>query len=62
MYLQKGQVVFQIFNTEKSWVLLNIFPSAQKMVSIGNQVIIVPEVAPERKKGPIPEVAPEKKR
>jgi len=48
MYLQKGQVVFQIFNTDKSWVLLNIFPSAQKMVGVGNQVTIVPEAAPEK--------------
>jgi Cu(I)/Ag(I) efflux system membrane fusion protein len=48
MYLQKGQVVFQIFNTDRSWVLLNIFPTAQKMVSIGNRVNIVPEAAPEK--------------
>ena len=48
MYLQKGQVVFQIFNTDRSWVLLNIFPSAQKMISIGNPVNIIPEVAPEK--------------
>jgi membrane fusion protein, copper/silver efflux system len=49
MYLQKGQVVFQIFNTDRSWVLLNIFPSAQKIVSVGNHVDIMPEAAPEKK-------------
>ncbi len=48
MYLQKGQVVFQIFNTNRSWVLLNIFPSAQKLVSPGNHVNIIPETAPEK--------------
>ena len=46
MYLQKGQVVFQIFNTDRSWVLLNIFPTAQGMVSLGNRVNIIPEAAP----------------
>jgi Cu(I)/Ag(I) efflux system membrane fusion protein len=48
MYLQKGQVVFQIFSTDRSWVLLNIFPAAQKIVSKGNRVNIVPETAPEK--------------
>jgi membrane fusion protein, copper/silver efflux system len=48
MYLQRGQVVFQIFNTDRSWVLLNIFPAVQKMVRIGNPVNIIPETAPEK--------------
>src|ERR1700730_129020 len=29
MYLQKGQTIFQIFNVDRSWVLLNIFPEYQ---------------------------------
>jgi membrane fusion protein, copper/silver efflux system len=48
MYIQKGQVIFQIFNTDKSWILLNIFPGSQKMVQPGNLVNIIPETAPKK--------------
>lgn len=43
MYVQKGQTIFQLLNTDKSWVLLNIFPEAQSMIKIGNSVKIYPE-------------------
>ncbi len=46
MYVQRGQTIFQLFNTNRSWVLLNIFPEAQAVVKIGNAVKIIPETAP----------------
>ena len=46
MYVQKGQIIFQLFNTDKSWVLLNIFPEQQAMVKVGNEVRIFPETTP----------------
>jgi Cu(I)/Ag(I) efflux system membrane fusion protein len=32
MYLEKGQVIFQVFNVDKSWALLSIFPEYQGLV------------------------------
>jgi Cu(I)/Ag(I) efflux system membrane fusion protein len=43
MYVQQGQNIFQVFNTENIWVLLNIFPESQSIVKVGNPVKIVPE-------------------
>ncbi len=48
MYVQKGQIMFQIFNTDKSWIVLNIYPEDQSVVKTGNRVKIVPETAPEK--------------
>ena len=46
MYVQQGQNIFQIFNTDNIWVLLNIFPEYQGSVKIGNPVRIFPETNP----------------
>jgi membrane fusion protein, copper/silver efflux system len=46
MYVEKGQTVFQLFNTDISWVLLTIFPEYQGIVKIGDAVRVVPETAP----------------
>jgi len=46
MYVEKGQTIFQLYNTDKSWVLLNIFPENLGMVKVGDAVRIVPETAP----------------
>ena len=43
MYIQQGQIIFQLFNTDKSWALLNIFPEAQSLVKVGNKVKLIPE-------------------
>jgi Cu(I)/Ag(I) efflux system membrane fusion protein len=48
MYVEKGQVIFQLFNTDKSWVLLNIFPEEQGLVKVGIPVKIIPETAPSK--------------
>jgi membrane fusion protein, copper/silver efflux system len=46
MYVQKGQTIFQLFNTDRSWVLLNIFPEYQTLIKTGDPVRIIPETAP----------------
>jgi membrane fusion protein, copper/silver efflux system len=46
MYLQKGQSAFTIYNADKSWILLNIFPEQQAFFKIGNPVSFVPETSP----------------
>ncbi len=46
MYIEKGQTVFQVFNTDRSWVLLNIFPEYQNLVKTGDAVRIIPETVP----------------
>ena len=43
MYIQQGQIIFQLFNTDKSWALLNIFPEVQSLVKVGNKVKLIPE-------------------
>jgi membrane fusion protein, copper/silver efflux system len=48
MYVQKGQSVFQLYNTDRSWVVLNIFPESQSLIKVGNAVRIVPETAPDK--------------
>lgn len=48
MYVQKGQTVFQLFNTDRSWVLLNIFLENQGLIKVGNAVRIIPETAPDK--------------
>jgi Cu(I)/Ag(I) efflux system membrane fusion protein len=46
MYVEKGQVIFQLFNVDRSWVLLNIFPEYQNLVKPGNAVRVIPETVP----------------
>lgn len=46
MYVQKGQTIFQLFNVDRSWVLLNIFPEFQGLIKVGDAVRISPETAP----------------
>jgi len=43
MYLQKGQTVFRVYNPDKVWALLNIYPSDQQSIKLSNKVMIVPE-------------------
>lgn len=49
MYLQKGQNVFQLFDTGRSWALLSLFPEDQGKIRVGNEVIITPETAPAKR-------------
>ena len=49
MYLQKGQTIFKVYNPNKVWALLNIYPSDQAFIKVGNKVTIVPEANPGKK-------------
>lgn len=48
MYLQKGQTVFKVYSPTKVWALLNIYPSDQAFIKVGNKVRIVPEAKPDK--------------
>ena len=47
MYVQKGQTVFQLFNTDQSWIILNLFAGSASRVKVGAPVTITPETAPD---------------
>ena len=46
MYVQSGQAILSVYDPSRAWVLLDIFPEQQSMVTAGNAVRIVPETAP----------------
>jgi Cu(I)/Ag(I) efflux system membrane fusion protein len=48
MYVQKGQTVFQLYNTDQSWIVLNIFAGSSSLVKPGAPVVITPETAPDK--------------
>lgn len=48
MYIEKGQPVFQLYNTDESWITLNLFPDQSSLVSVGAAVTITPETAPDQ--------------
>mgnify|MGYP002335863302 CR=1 FL=1 len=48
MYLEKGQTIFKVYNPNKAWALLNIYPSDQPFIKVGNKVKIAPEARPEK--------------
>ena len=48
MYIQKGQTVFQLFNTDQSWIILNLFAGSSSLVKAGSSVTITPETAPDQ--------------
>ncbi len=49
MYLQKGQAAFSVYNADKVWILLNLFPDQQALIKVGDAVHIVPESEPHEK-------------
>ena len=46
MYVEKGQAVFWVYNTDNSWVLLNLFADQASLVKVGMPVSLLPETAP----------------
>lgn len=48
MYVQSGQPVFSVYNSDRAWILLDIFPEQQNLIQQGNDVRIVPETAPQK--------------
>ena len=49
MYVEKGKTVFDVYNPDRAWVLLQLYADQQGAVERGNNVIIVPEAAPEKR-------------
>ena len=48
MYIQKGQAVFSVYDPNRLWILLNIYPQDQFFVKAGDKVRIVPETKPDK--------------
>ena len=46
MYVQRGQLFLSVYNPDRLWVLLNIYPQDQFFVKAGDKVRIVPETKP----------------
>jgi len=46
MYLQSGQPVFSIYNTNRVWAVLNIFPQDASLIKGGEKVSITAETNP----------------
>ena len=49
MYVTVGQPVLRIYNTENSWVTLNLFPDNNNLIKVGTPVTIIPGTAPDKK-------------
>jgi Cu(I)/Ag(I) efflux system membrane fusion protein len=47
MYIQKGQTVFQLYNTDQSWIILNLYAGSVSLIKTGAPVTITPETAPD---------------
>lgn len=59
MYLQKGQNIFSVYNSNRTWALINIFSEDIVLVSKGQSVMIIPESYPDsRFKGTIGFIEP----
>ena len=48
MYVEKGQPVFRVFNMDRGWVLLSLYPGQEALVRKGDPVEVVPETAPDK--------------
>jgi len=48
MYIQKGQTVFQLYNTDRCWIILNLFAGSSSLVKTGSPVTITPETDPDK--------------
>jgi len=48
MYVQKGQAVFLLYNTDQSWIILNLFAGSSSLVKRGAPLTITPETAPDK--------------
>lgn len=47
MYIQSGQSIFSVYNTDQLWAVLNIFPADASLVKVGDKVSITAETSPE---------------
>ncbi len=46
MYVQNGQAVFSVYDIDKVWAMLNIFPKDASLIKIGDKVSITVETNP----------------
>jgi membrane fusion protein, copper/silver efflux system len=59
MYVEKGQTVFQVFNMDRSWAVLKLYPGDAALVHKGDAVQVLPETTPEKEfTGRVDEVLP----
>ena len=49
MYVQGGQNIFAVYDMNKIWAVLNIFPKDAAQIKVGNKVLISSETNPENK-------------
>lgn len=47
-YVQNGQAVLSVYNPDRAWVLLDLFPEQQSLAIVGSSVRVVPETAPQQ--------------
>ncbi len=58
-YVEKGQTMFQVFNMDRSWAVLAVFPGDAGLVRKGDGMRVVPETAPDKAfAGRVDEVLP----
>jgi membrane fusion protein, copper/silver efflux system len=48
MYIQKGQTLFQLYNTDQSWIILNLYAGSASRIRVGSAVTITAETAPDQ--------------
>jgi Cu(I)/Ag(I) efflux system membrane fusion protein len=48
MYVEKGQTVFLVYNTDNSWVLLNFFADKANLIKVGTPATLVAETQPKK--------------
>jgi Cu(I)/Ag(I) efflux system membrane fusion protein len=48
MYVQKGQTLFQLYNTDQSWIILNLYAGSASQIKVGSAVTIIAETAPDQ--------------
>jgi Cu(I)/Ag(I) efflux system membrane fusion protein len=46
MYLESGQPIFAVYNTNQVWAILNIFPQDAALIKVGDKVSITAETNP----------------
>jgi Cu(I)/Ag(I) efflux system membrane fusion protein len=48
MYVNKGDILFKVYNPEHLWVLVDVYTHQQKMVKVGSQVSLTVETHPDK--------------
>ncbi len=48
MYVQRGQSIFAVYNTDRVWAVLNIFPKDAALINVGDKVTMTAETSPDQ--------------